>query len=509
MAISFNSIPSNWRLPLFYVETDASQAGGLVQEQPALLIGQKFSAGSAPADTPVIIGSLAQAKTLFGEGSMLERMVSTFLQNNSVQQIWCGPVAEPSTGVAASGNIVFSGPATASGTLSLYIADQLVEIGVTAGDTAATIAANVVAAIIAMTTLPVTAVVDGSSTAKAVLTSRWKGATGNDIQVSFNFGGTLAGEAFPGGVGATITALSGGVGQPSLTNLIAGLGDDEYDFVANPFTDSTSLASIEDEYGFGDNGRWGWLRQLYGQIWSARRGTYSDLVTFYQSRNTAQTSILAIEPTMPTPVWEVAAAYAAQAARALMNDPARPLQTLALAGVTAAPRADRFNANERNTLAIGLATQAVRADGTVQIERESTTYQTNAFGVSDDSYAVATTLATLARIFRELKSAITTKYPRHKLANNGTQFGAGQAIVTPNIIKAELIAVYDALEEIGLVENTDQFTSHLVVERSAENPNRVDVLLPPDLVNQLRMFAVLGQFRLQYADNASSNALAP
>ena len=36
----------------------------------------------------------------------------------------------------------------------------------------------------------------------------------------------------------------------------------------------------------------------------------------------------------------------------------------------------------------------------------------------------------------------------------------------------------------------------LVVERNATDPNRVDVLLPPDFVNQLRIFAALVQFRL-------------
>ena len=50
----------------------------------------------------------------------------------------------------------------------------------------------------------------------------------------------------------------------------------------------------------------------------------------------------------------------------------------------------------------------------------------------------------------------------------------------------------------GLVENLRQFKAHLIVERDSDNPNRVNVLYPPDLINQLRIFAVLGQFRLQY-----------
>lgn len=36
-----------------------------------------------------------------------------------------------------------------------------------------------------------------------------------------------------------------------------------------------------------------------------------------------------------------------------------------------------------------------------------------------------------------------------------------------------------------------------------DNPNRLDVLFPPDYVNQLRVFAVLNQFRLQYNEEVA------
>ena len=65
--------------------------------------------------------------------------------------------------------------------------------------------------------------------------------------------------------------------------------------------------------------------------------------------------------------------------------------------------------------------------------------------------------------------------------------------------KAELIAQYSAMEAEGLVENMAAFKAALVVERDANDPNRVNILYPPDLVNQLRVFAVLAQFRLDYA----------
>ncbi len=501
MPISFSSIPADWQLPLYYVEVDPSKAGQAVLDQPAMLIGQKFAAGSAVADTPIAVGSLAQAQAYFGIGSMLERMVATFFKNNQAQELWCLPLAEPGAGVAASGSIALTGPSTAAGTLSVYIANQRVQIPVAAAASATTIGAALAAAINAMTTLPVTAV---NTTGTVALTARWKGLTGNDIHVGINLGGVAAGEATPAGVGVAITAMASGTAAPSLTIATAALGDDPYEYVAFPFTDSTSLNAIEAEFGFGDAGRWGWMRQLYGHIFSAARGTYSALITLGAARNSGVTSILGIEVATPTPIWEIAAAYTAQAARALLNDPARPLQTLPLLGVSAAAKGSRFSMLERNTLTkTGIAVTAIQADGTVQISREATTYQTNTLGTADTAYNLVTTLATLARLFRNQKQAITSKYARHKLANNGTRFGAGQAIVTPNVIRAELVAQYETDEFNGLVENADAFASNLIVERDSSNPNRVNVLYPPDLVNQLRMFAVLAQFRLQYTAAAA------
>jgi phage tail sheath gpL-like len=147
---------------------------------------------------------------------------------------------------------------------------------------------------------------------------------------------------------------------------------------------------------------------------------------------------------------------------------------------------------------VGLATQGINGDGVPSIKRESTTYQKNLYGQGDDAYELVPTLATLAALFRSQRYAITSKYPRHKLADDGTRFGVGQAIVTPKIIKAELISQYLQDEFLGRVENLTAFKQNLIVERAVDDPNRVNVLYPPDLINQLRIFAVLAQFRLQY-----------
>jgi phage tail sheath gpL-like len=212
----------------------------------------------------------------------------------------------------------------------------------------------------------------------------------------------------------------------------------------------------------------------------------------------------------PAPVYEWAAAYAAKAQRGLINDPARPLQTLEFTGVLPAPLHQRFNRQELNSIAgYGIATQETGSDGAPMILRETTTYQLNLYGQGDDAYELETTLATLARLLRNQRQAITSKFPRHKLADDGTRFGPGQAIVTPGIIKAELVAEYRQDMFSGLVENIRAFKANLIVERDTDNPNRVNVCYPPDLINQLRVFAVLAQFRLQYDRGVDTTIVGP
>jgi phage tail sheath gpL-like len=340
------------------------------------------------------------------------------------------------------------------------------------------------------------------------LTCRWLGATGNDIVIVANYGGTLSGEVMPAGMAIAITAMSGGAGTPSFSTPIANLSDDVYYFTGMPYTDAASLTAWDTEYGFTQAGRWGWLRQLYGNVYSAIRGTYSGLVSWGPTGNSAVESVMGVETSSPSPVWEWTAAYTAQAMAGFLEDPARPLQTLELTGILPALKPDRFTKGEANTLAgYGIAVQQVGPNGYPVIMIEVTRYQVNQYGQSSQAFYVVTTLTTLAELFRRMKQAITSKYPRSKLAADGTNFATGQAIVTPKIAKAELISEYRAAEYVGLVQDTNTFKSNLVVEIDSENGNRLNVLYPPNLIGQLRIFAVLGQFRLG-AQNSTPTSIA-
>lgn len=198
-----------------------------------------------------------------------------------------------------------------------------------------------------------------------------------------------------------------------------------------------------------------------------------------------------------SPSYKLAAVLGAVAAKSLSIDPARPLQTLPLPGIMAvSPGWRRSRAEREFDLHNGISTTFVDAGGNVCIERMITTYTKNSLGAPDPSYLDVTTIATLSYLRYSVRTRVQLRFPRYKLADNGTRIAPGQAIVTPNIIKSELIALANEWEEQGLVENVETFKKSLIVERNANDRNRVDVLAQPDLINQFRIFAEQIQFIL-------------
>jgi phage tail sheath gpL-like len=173
------------------------------------------------------------------------------------------------------------------------------------------------------------------------------------------------------------------------------------------------------------------------------------------------------------------------------------VQTLRLPTVMAPFPAFRFTFQERDLLLRdGISTFQVNDAGQVVVERAITTYQTSPSGAEDISYLDVETIKTLSYIRYDLRTMIALRFPRHKLANDDTAFARGQNVVTPGTLRAEIIARFKQWEAAGLVEGVDQFKQDIIVVRSESDPNRVDALLPPDLVNQFRVLAAQIEFLL-------------
>lgn len=496
MAIAFNEIPQNLRVPLFYAEINS---GGQVytDQGRVLLIGQKLAAGSAATEEPVLVPTGAEDE-LFGTNSMLAGMVRAARLNAPFAEIWAIAAADGAGAVASTGTIDLTTctfPVAQATTLVIYIGGKRYRVRVDTTDTAITAAGNLVTEINDDVCQVVSATDNADGT--ITLTARHPGIQGNNVDIRTGYYGTEP--SFANDI--TITAMAGGTADPDITNSLTALGDEAFDWIAMPYSDTANLDLVED---FLDNsvGRWSPMEQLYGHCSTYSVGTVGALSAVGLSRNDPHTTILGLYG-FPTNPWEILAALVAKHAKHLSAAPelSRPLQFIELAGVMAPKITDRFARVDRNTLLYdGIATLVIAADNAVQIERSITTYRLNAVGFEDGTFLDVQTLAQNMYAIRYMRSRVTNRHGRTALGNDDNP--PSQGVSRPRDVRGTIISAYVELNGLNVVENIDEFENRLIVERSATDPNRIDCYLPLDVINQLRVVAVNATTFLQFPTDA-------
>ncbi|MDB1109711.1 phage tail sheath subtilisin-like domain-containing protein [Pseudomonas extremaustralis] len=494
MAISstvFNDIPAALRLPGWFVEFDNRLAGNAVFNGKLLVLGQMLASGNADVLHPVRVTRVEQADELFGRGSMLAEQLRAIKAVDLYTEVWALPLLDADQGKEAEGSIkVTTGP-TETRPLALYIAGYRVWCEMVSGASPEVTARAIAEAIQADDRMPVTAAVDDQDATQVKLTCRWGGETGNSISLA----DSLKGEQRPTGLGVTLSEPAGGAVNPDLVPAVAALGNEWWNWICLPYTDTTSLEVIEAELA----SRYGPMRQKGGRAFAAFRGTHSATATLGNGRNTPHVSTMGMGAAFSAP-WIWAAVDSIVCAKSLAIDPARPLQRLALPGLIGPREAQRWDDAERNMLLYdGIATYTVATDGTVQIERQITMYQRNSAGVEDDSYLDVETPETLERIRFETISTFARKYPRHKLADDADRlmYDPSQSVMTPKVAKTELLGLYKDtfMRDRAWVRDYAGYKESLQVSIDPDNPTRLNVIDSPKLIGQYRTHAQQTQFR--------------
>ncbi|UQZ89534.1 hypothetical protein C4J81_15360 [Deltaproteobacteria bacterium Smac51] len=494
MTISFNEIPKNWLSPLFYCEIDPTRADQSAAAMPYKVLVMGHGDYGTAVNEPQRATSAGQVARLFGKNSLLAAQAGAWFSGNTTTEVYFVGVAEP-VGKAAEVKIVFSGTTNGGGNLYVYIAGRRISAYVSAGATAEDAAQAVHAAISHDNVWRSALDEDGRA---VIVTAPHAGQYANGVMVRLGY---YQGEELPAGltvsfeggsdysgtptpdyeVSAALAALvafhgeidparpfqslsipgmlppragtfgrmGGGTGTPDLSGLFSALGDIHYHLMVSPWVDGYSLQSLKETA----SGRWHALAEIPVQVICAAGGTHTELGMLGDSHNSEHLTIMGT--------------------------------------------GGHFTAQENNLLLFdGISTYAVTSDGGCAIQRLVTTYKENAWGAEDKAYRDLNTLLTVSFLRRSLKVWMTQKFPRHKLASDNANFGFGQAIATPQMIRGEALSWLYAMERLGLVENVDQCKDELIVERNADDPCRVDIYLPPDVVNQLRVMATKMGFKL-------------
>jgi phage tail sheath gpL-like len=488
--VSFREIPADLLVPGQFIEIDGSRADSGTPPIPRkiIIMGQKLAGGTAATTVPteVPVATIDQVALLGGRGSLLAQMALEAFKANPYGKFTVIAADDLLAGVAATGSILVAGPATVSGTIALYVDGTLVQVGVTSGDTAIQIAAAIAIQINANPDLPLSVPV-APTTATLALVARHKGECGNDIDVRHSF---YLGQYLPAGVALTITALLGGTGNPDIGPLLAAIKGDDRIVLISPWTDAANIVKVEADFAT----RYGPMKQQESHCFAGLSGSFATLVTYGAARNSPHVSIIPREGNMVAP-WRIAASVAGLCSLRGSADPARPYFGMLLPGIPAPAEGARFDMPTRNNLLKnGISTLRYDAGGNAMIEMVATTYKTNSFGVPTRAYFKLQSKWTADYFRYAWKVLIASRYPDYKLADDGTNFAPGQPIVTPSLLKIETIALARSLEYAGIIENVDEFKRTLLILRSIANPNQVNAVASPNLVNQFDVFAAAVKF---------------
>lgn len=466
--ISFDQIPSSIRKPGKYFEFNTKLAVRTLpnNKQKMLIVGQKTAAGTIAQKVATQVFSDKEAETYFGAGSICHLMTRAAIKANPYLDLTVIALDDAVAGVAASGTVTMTGPATAAGVITLFIGNQKVEVSIAKDDTATVIAAAIVTQIGKQPDLPVTA---SSALGVVTLTAKNKGLCGNQIGLGY----VLTNAA---GVTVAIVAMGSGATNPSIQDALSVAFAEKFDIVVTPYNNQTDLTALKSHLDSVS----GPLEQRPGVGVYGMNGAMSDATTLSGQVNSGRVLSAYLRYTSTqrksTP-YEISSAMGA--VMAFEEDPARPLNLLELKGIAAPDVSERLSRTEQESLLYNGVTPFETGPGeTVQVVRAISTYTKDAQGIDDVSLLDITTIRTLDFVRKACRERVALRFPREKLSSK-----------TPARVKTELMDVLLKLEDLEIVEEVKANQDGLIVERDLQDANRLDAKIPADVVNGLHVFA--------------------
>nr|DAJ17172.1 MAG TPA: tail component [Myoviridae sp. ctDOq19] len=464
--INFEKIPASTRKPGVYAEWNTKLAVRNLptNRQRVLLIAQHTTnLGAVSALTDVY--SAAEVAERYGAGSQAHLMADAAIKAYANAALSIITLADHSAGVAASGKITITGNATTQGVLRVGIGNaDVLMVPVAAGDSADTVGKAVKAAIAAQPGLPVSA---AEAAGVVTITAKNKGAEGNAIR--------LLAACTAAGISTTVTAMASGLVNPDIAAALNAVVAEGHHIIACGINDETNLLKLRahlDTVASPMEKRW--AIGVYGQT-----GTLAQATTLAGRLNHGHI-VSAWYRGTPSLPCELAAAFAA--VMASEEDPARPLNTLALNSIGVCESKDKtMRTEQENALYNGVTPIETSPAGTqAQIVRAITTYTKTANGTADESLLDVTTVRTLIYVSRACVDRIALRFPRDKLSDR-----------TPPRVRSELIDVLMRCEELEILERVEENLPKLIVERDLQNTGMLNCRIPSDVVNGLHVVGMV------------------
>ena len=451
--------------------------------QRVALVGQGTTAAQATySNDKAVVTSAFQVGTDYGFGSPLHLAALQLLPVNGDGlgsiPLTVYPLDDDGSGVVSTGDITPSGSPSAAASFKVSVNNILSEaFTIAVGDSVAVITAAMEVAINAVLEMPIIAV-DGTTVLD--FTSKWKGASANDIQVEI-VAADLAGNVF------TITQPVGGTTNPDVQDALDQVGNVWETMMLNCMdvadTDTLDLYST-----FGE-GRWGALVRKPLVVFTGNTATtVAAAIAVPDARKTDRTNAQLVAPASNDLPFVVAARQLARIAVVANNNPPVDYGSQNASGLTPGADGSQWNYTERDLAVKGGSSTIEVRDGVVNIADTITFYHpsgdpTPAYRYVNDIVKLQNILFNLDLIF------VTAEWDGAPLIPDD-QPTTNRSAKKPKSAVAAIAALVDSLGLNAIISDPSTAKATISASINESNPKRLDVVFTVQLAGNTNIISI-------------------
>lgn len=468
--------------------------GGRIVNLPQRIavIGQGATA-STYSTTKAQLTSAFEVGSAYGFGSPIHLAALQLFPTNGdgvgTIPVTFYPLDDDASGVASSGTITPGGAATADATYYVKVNNILSEAFiVTSGDAVADIIDAMVIAVNAVVEMPIVAA-DGTTTFD--FTSKWKGASANDIYVE------IVGDSTA--VSFAIVQAASGATNPDVQDALDQVGDVWETMILNcmEIGDTTSLG-LYDTFG---EGRWGALVRKPCVVFTGNtEAVVATAITVSDARKTDRTNCQIVAPGSNNLPFVVAARGLARIAVVANSNPPVDYGSQDMSGITPGTDAQQWTYPQRDLAVKGGSSTAVVKDSVLNLADVVTMYHPT--GDPTPAYRYVVDIVKLQNIIFNLDLIFNTAEWDGAPLIPDSQPTTNRSAKKPKMAVAACAAMVDNLGLAAIISDPATAKAGIQAEIDSQNPKRLNVLVPVQLSGNTNIKSIDLEFGFFFGTSA-------
>jgi phage tail sheath gpL-like len=463
---------------------DLRGGGVLFLPQRVCIFGQGNTAAVYSTDKAQIT-SAVQAGATYGYGSPIHLAALQLLPTNGdgvgTIPVTVYPLEDNASGVAATADITPSGAATGAASFVVKINNiESAQFVVASGDSVAAIVTKITTALAAELNLPMTAT---DSTTKVDLTSKWKGASANDLYIEIE----ATSSEDNSGITFAITQPTGGLVNPDVDDALAQIGNVWETMILNCL-DIADTATL-DKYATVGEGRWGALVRKPLMVFTGSTATTpAAAITVPDARKTDRTNVQLVAPGSKDLPFVVAARELARIVKVANNNPPRDYGSQKATGLNPGPDGDQWDYTQRDVAVKGGSSTIEVKDEVINLSDTVTFYHPT--GDPTPAYRYVCDIVKLQNIIFNLNLIFATEEWDGAPLIPDDQPTINPTAKKPQMAVAAVNALIDSLGLNAIISDPETAKENTEAQISEQNPKRLDIALTLQLSGNTNIISV-------------------